>query len=41
MYSMYNITCIQNQHIRMISKGSSDTKDWSDDAENSTLPSQE
>ncbi len=24
-----------NQHIRMISEGSSDTEDWSNDAENS------
>ncbi len=25
-------------HIRMISKGSCDTEDWSNDAENSDLP---
>ncbi len=25
----------QNQHLRMISEGSSDTEDWSNDAENS------
>jgi len=27
--------------IRMISKGSCDTEDWSNDAENSVLPPQE
>ncbi len=26
-----------NQHIRMISEGSRDTEDWSNDAENSVL----
>jgi len=26
-----------NQHIRMISQGSCDTEDWSNDAENSVL----
>ncbi len=26
-------------HIRMISEGSCDTEDWSNDAENSALPS--
>jgi len=30
-----------NQHIRMISEGSCDIEDWSYDAENSALPSQE
>jgi len=30
-----------NQHIRMISEGSCDTKDWSNDAENSALLSEE
>ncbi len=30
-----------NQHIRMISEGSCDTEDWSNDAENSALKSQE
>jgi len=30
-----------NQHIRIISEGSCDTEDWSNDAENSALPSQE
>jgi len=30
-----------DQHIRMISEGSCDTEDWSNDAENSALPSQE
>jgi len=29
-----------NQHVRMISKGSCDAEDWSNDAENSALPSQ-
>ncbi len=27
----------QNRHIRMISDGSCDTEDWSNDAENSAL----
>ncbi len=27
----------RNQHIRMISEGSCDTEDWSNDAENSAL----
>jgi len=31
-------TKIKNQPIRMISERSCDTKDWSDDAENSALP---
>jgi len=30
-----------NVHIGMISEGSCDTEDWSDDAENSDLPSHE
>ncbi len=30
-------TLIINQHIRMISEGSCDTEDWSNDAENSAL----
>jgi len=30
-----------SQHIKMISEGSCDTEDWSNDAENSALPSQE
>ncbi len=30
-------TLIINQHIRMISEGSRDTEDWSNDAENSAL----
>jgi len=30
-----------NQDFRMISEGSCDTEDWSNDAENSALPSQE
>ncbi len=28
-----------NQHIRMISEGSCDTEDWSNEDENSALPS--
>jgi len=30
-----------NQHFRMISEGLCDTEGWSNDAENSALPSQE
>ncbi len=30
-----------NQHIIMISQGSGDTEDWSNDAQNAALPSQE
>ncbi len=29
------ISWVPNQHIRMISEGSCDTEDWSNDAENS------
>ncbi len=36
-----NISSEANQNIRMISEGSCDTEDWSNDAENSALPSQE
>ncbi len=32
-----NISWAANQHIRMISEGSCDTEDWSNDAENSAL----
>ncbi len=32
---------LQNQLIRMISEGSYDIEDWSNDAENSALPSNE
>ncbi len=28
-----NVSCTANQHIKMISEGSCDTKDWSTDAE--------
>ncbi len=35
-----NVSWAANQHIRMISEGSCDTEDWSNDAENSALPSQ-
>ncbi len=37
---MSNIPWAANQHIRMISEGSCDTEDWSNDAENSALSSQ-
>ncbi len=36
-----NVTWAVNQHIKMISEGSCDTEDWSNDAENSALASQE
>ncbi len=36
-----NASWAANQHIRMISEGSRDTEDGSNDAENSALPSQE
>ncbi len=36
-----NVSWAANQHIMMISEGSCDTEDWSIDAENSALPSQE
>ncbi len=32
-----NVSWAVNQHIRMISEGSCDTEDWSNDAENSAL----
>ncbi len=32
-----NALCAVNQHIRMISEGSCDTEDWSNEAENSAL----
>ncbi len=32
-----NVSWAANQHIRMISEGSCDTEDWSNDAENSAL----
>ncbi len=31
----------QNQHIRILFEGYWDTEDWSNDAENPALPSQE
>ncbi len=37
---IYLIKKMHNQ-IRMLSKGSRGTEDWSNDAENSTVPSQE
>jgi len=36
-----NVSLAANQHIRMISEGSCDNEDWSNDAENSALASQE
>ncbi len=36
-----NVSWAANQHIRMISEGSCDTEDWSNDAENTALSSQE
>ncbi len=35
--TIQNISWAANQHIRMISEGSCDTEDWSNDAENSAL----
>ncbi len=32
-----NVSWAANQHIRLISEGSCDTEDWSNDAENSAL----
>ncbi len=32
-----NVSWAANQHIRMISEGSCDTEDWSNDADNSAL----
>ncbi len=32
-----NVSWAPNQHFRMISEGSCDTEDWSNDAENSAL----
>ncbi len=34
---MRNVSWSVNQYIRMISEGSCDTEDWSNDAENSAL----
>ncbi len=34
-HSIKNVSWAANQHIRMISEGSCDTEDWSNDAENS------
>ncbi len=34
---MRNASRAANQHIRMISEGSCDTEDWSNDAENAAL----
>ncbi len=38
--TVINIYDEPNQHIRMISEGSCDTENWSNDVENSALPSQ-
>jgi len=35
--SSTTVSNIDNNHIRMISKGSCDTEDWSNNAENSVL----
>ncbi len=32
---------LEHQHVKMISEGSCDTEDWSNDAENSALSYQE
>jgi len=32
-----NVSCASDHHIRVISVGSCDTEDWSNDAENSAL----
>ncbi len=37
MIIVINVSWAPNQHIRMISEGSCDTEDWSNDAENSAL----
>jgi len=36
-----NKKCTANQYIRMISEGYCDSENWSNNAENSALPSQE
>jgi len=36
-----NVSWTANQHVSMIAEGSCDTEDWSNDAENSALPSHE
>ncbi len=38
---LIHVSWAPTQHIRMISEGSCDTKDWSNDAEISALSSQE
>ncbi len=38
---MRNVHWAVNQHIRMISEGSRDTEDWSNNPENAALSSQE
>ncbi len=37
LFSILIFFFASNQHIRMISEGSCDTEDWSNDAENSAL----
>ncbi len=41
MITLRNVSRAANQHNRMISEESCDTEDWSNDADNSALPSQE
>ncbi len=36
-----NVSRAANQHMRMFSERSCDTKDWCNDAEHSALPSQD
>ncbi len=37
MMIIRNVFWAENQYIRMISEGSCDTEDWSNDADNSAL----
>ncbi len=41
MIIMRSVSWAPYQHIQIISEVSCDTEDWSNDAENSALPSQE
>ncbi len=36
-YNIFNVSGEANQHITIISEGSCDTEDWSNDAKNSAL----
>ncbi len=38
---MINVSWAPDQYIKLISEGSRDTEDWSNDAENSAIPSQQ